>query len=126
MERPIRALTSLDDDQRKLALARFELLRLHLEEGRPLTEVWSGQTSSFRTAQRRVAAYHACGLSGLVRQGRADRGWRRQISPELQAVAEGLALRRPPWSIAAIERELKVLNYGDAISNTQLVSRGGA
>ena len=112
MERAARTLTSLDDDQRNLALARFELLRPHLEEGRSLIEVWSGQTASFRTAQRWVAAYHAHGLSGLVRQRRADRGQRRQISTELQAVAEGLALRRPPWSIAAIERELKVLAEG--------------
>jgi len=112
MERPIRTLASLAEDQRKLALARFELLRPHLQEGRPLVEVWSGQTISFRTAQRWVAAYHAQGLSGLVRKGRADRGRRRQISPELQAVAEGLALRRPPWPIAAIERELKVLAEG--------------
>jgi len=109
MERGDRTLTSLTEHQRKLALARFELLRSHLEEGRPLVEVWSGQTASFRTAQRWVSAYHARGLSGLVRKGRADRGHRRQISPELQTVAEGLALRRPPWPIAAIERELKVL-----------------
>ena len=108
MDRPQQALMSLDDDQRNLALVRFELLRPHLEEGRPLIEVWSGQKASFRTAQRWVAAYHAYGLCGLVRQGRSDRGRRRQISPEMQAVAEGLALRRPPWSIAAIERELRI------------------
>jgi putative transposase len=86
MARADRTLTSLGEDQRKLALARFELLRPHLEEGRPLVEVWSGQTVSFRTAQRWVAAYHDQGLSGLVRKGRADRGRRRQISPELQSI----------------------------------------
>ena len=100
-------LTSLDERQRDVALARYELLRPHLEAGRALSEL--DLDVSFRTAQRWVAAYRAHGLSGLVRQGRADRGRRRRISLELQAVVEGLALRKPPWPVAAIARELEGL-----------------
>jgi putative transposase len=57
-----------------------------------------------RTAQRWLAAYRRDGLVGLARRPRADRG-RRRLPDELLLLIEGLALRRPPPSVAAIHRQ---------------------
>ena len=56
-----------------------------------------------RTAQRWLARYRADGLAGLARPQRSDRGVRR-TRPELVALIEGLALRRPRPSVATITR----------------------
>ncbi len=58
-----------------------------------------------RTLQRWAARYRADGLAGLARSERADRGARR-FPQELQLLIEGLALKRPPPSIATIHRDV--------------------
>jgi putative transposase len=96
-------LASLDEDARAVAHARFEILRPHLEDGVPLTNAADAAGVPLRTAQRWLARYRAGGLAGLARPPRSDRG-RRRMPADLQALIEGLALRRPAPSTAAIHR----------------------
>ena len=58
-----------------------------------------------RTWQRWLHAYRHSGLVGLVRKSRRDRG-QRALSAEVEQLIEGLALRRPPLSCAAVHREV--------------------
>jgi putative transposase len=58
-----------------------------------------------RTAQRWLARYRANGLAGLVRSTRQDLGLRR-VTAEVIECIEGLILRKPRPSIAAIRRRL--------------------
>jgi putative transposase len=67
-------LTHLTEAQRAVALDRFNLLRPHLEEGVPLTQLARAHGIPLRTARRWVHHYRASGLSGLVRQERRDHG----------------------------------------------------
>ncbi|MBV9171206.1 MAG: helix-turn-helix domain-containing protein [Chloroflexi bacterium] len=58
-----------------------------------------------RTLQRWLRAYRQDGLLALVRKSRSDRGRSSLVSAELKDLIEGLALRRPPLSSAAVYRE---------------------
>ena len=58
-----------------------------------------------RTLQWWAARYRTDDLAGLGRSERADRG-ARQFPQELQLLIEGLALKRPPPSIATIHRDV--------------------
>ena len=100
------ALASLSEFARKIALDRFRLLQPHLEEKRPLKAVARDAGIGYRTAQRWVMRYRKCGLSGLARNDRADRGRRRTITPALKEILEALALQKPPMPIAALHRRL--------------------
>jgi putative transposase len=62
--------------------------------------------------ERWLRQYRRLGLGGLVRQPYANRG-RRRLPIDLQHVIEGLALRRPALSKAAVHRE------ATAIARTQ-------
>jgi putative transposase len=98
-------LTSLSEEQRALALERFRLLQPHLEQGVPLTTIAQENGILYRTASRWVALYRRFGLVALARKGRADRGKRRVLSPEMHQAVEGLALQRPPLPIAILHRQ---------------------
>jgi putative transposase len=87
------------------ALERFRLLRPTLEDGVPLAQLARERGLQLRRLQRWVRAYREEGLDGLALHTRTDRGQRRRVSVELQHVIEGLALRRPPLSRAAVHRE---------------------
>ena len=97
-------LAALDESGRQVALARYRLLAGHLHDQVPLPRVAAGSGVPLRTLQRWSARYRAGGLSGLARTSRADAG-RRRVPPTLVSVIEGLALRRPPPSIAVVHRE---------------------
>ena len=71
----------------------------------PLARLARERGLQLRRLQRWVRAYRQEGLDGLALHIRADRGERRRVSVELQQVIEGLALRRPPLSRAAVHRE---------------------
>jgi putative transposase len=92
--------------ERDKALARFQLIRPFLEDGVPLTRIALERGLSIRTAQEWVQRYRAAGLMGLARRARADRGTRRCVPAPLQQLIEGLALRVPRASIAAIHRQV--------------------
>jgi len=97
------SLVRLPEAQRTVALARFTLLKPHLEDRIPLIHVAAAAGVPLRTAQRWLARYRADGLAGLARQPRRDQGHRR-LPEELCLLVEGLALRRPAPSIAAVHR----------------------
>lgn len=94
-------LVGLTEEQRDKAMARWQVLRPHIEDGVPLVRLAGHGGVAGRTLQRWAARYRADGLAGLARCERADRGARR-FPQELQLLIEGLALKRPPPSIATI------------------------
>jgi putative transposase len=100
------SIAALPEDVRHEAFERFELLRPFLEEDVPLAQIARTEELPLRTLQRWVARYRLEGLAGLVRKGRSDSGKRRRLSPQLQELIEGLALRKPPPRITAIHRKV--------------------
>lgn len=94
--------TGLTAAERRQAMSRFEVLRPHLEDGVPLTRAAAAGGIPLRTAQRWLRRYRDSGLAGLVRTERASLG--RRTDPELVRLIEGMALRRPRPSVAAITR----------------------
>jgi putative transposase len=97
-------LNALSEAERALAFERFELLRPALEGGVPLARVARDRGIALRTAQHWARQYRRDGLAGLVRKGRNDRG-KRRLSDSLRQAIEGLALKKPPLSAAAIHRQ---------------------
>ena len=75
-----------------------------MEDGVALAKLARDHELRLRTLQRWLHAYRESGLIGLARKSRNDRG-RRLVSAEFQQLIEGLALRRPPLSSAAVYRE---------------------
>jgi len=101
-----RPLTSLSDAVRTRALERYRLVQPFLETGVPLTQLARTAHRPLRTLRDWVARYRRHGLAGLAAQPRADRGQVRCLTPELQQLIEGLALKRPPPTAAQIHRQL--------------------
>lgn len=99
------ALSSLSDDARSRALARFQKIRPFLEDGVPLARLAREQNIILRTARRWVKRYRRDGLLGLARKERADKD-DRKLPSVLQEMIEGLALRKPRLSAAAIHRNV--------------------
>ncbi len=97
------AAPPLGEDDRRQAMERFSLLRPHLEEGVPLASIARHLGLTARTMQRWLRQYRRHGLAGLAPKPRADVG-RRRLPPDLQHLIEGLALRTPPPSVAAVHR----------------------
>ena len=104
-----RVLTELTDRERTAAMGRFQVLRPFLEEGATLTAIARQHAYPLRTLRRWVQRYRAEGLVGLVRVPRRDRGTRRRLPPVLHQYVEGLALQRPPLTIAAVHRQVSAL-----------------
>lgn len=98
-------LTQLSTAARAQALARFALLRSHLEDGVPLPSLARQQGIPLRTARRWVQQYQHQGLAGLARQPRADRCARR-VEPQLAQLVQALALQTPPPSAAFVHRQV--------------------
>src|SRR4051794_5809475 len=86
-------LVGFSDRQRAQALAHFALIRPHLEDGVPQTELARAHQVSLSTVQRWVRAYREVGLSGLVRETRSDRGQPRGLPEDVILLVEGLALQ---------------------------------
>lgn len=85
------------------ALARWRLLRLHVEDGIPLTALARDTATSLRTLQRWKRAYMAGGIAALNPRRRVDAGSRR-TDGEIVTFIERLALTRPRPSIATLHR----------------------
>ena len=98
-------LTEFNEAQRSQALDRFGLLRPFLEDRVPLAEIARQRKLPLRTLERWLQRYRQRGLAGLARKPRMNRG-QHQLPAKLQHVIEGLALRRPRLSAAAIHREV--------------------
>lgn len=109
MSLSLSSLATFTERQRTRALARFALIRPHLEERVPLTTLAQTSPLSVRTLQRLVCAYHKEGLRGLVPKRRSDCGQSRDLPDELILLTQGLALqvlRRPLTSIHALVSEV--------------------
>lgn len=96
---------ALPEDRRCAAMDRLAVLRPTLEDDVPLARTAAAAAVPLRTAQRWLARYRDEGLTGLARRERADAG-RRRVTPDLMALIEGLALRRPRPTLAAIHRQV--------------------
>ncbi len=97
-------LTQFSERQRGQALDRFGVLRAHVEDKVPLAEIARQHKLPLRTLERWMRGYREHGLAGLVRKPRSNRG-QHQLPQELQHLIEGLALRRPRLSAAAVCRQ---------------------
>ena len=95
------ALTEMTAEAREQAIRRYQVLRPHLDDSVLLTQAARDAGVPVRTVQRWLARYRSGGLAGLARTPRSQG---RQSNPELVRLIEGLALRRPRPSIAAIHR----------------------
>jgi hypothetical protein len=62
--------------QRDQAMARWQVLRPHIEDGVPLARLAGHGEVADRTLQRWAARYRTDGLAGLARRERADLGAR--------------------------------------------------
>ena len=87
------SLSGLPESGRTLALERFQTIHPFLEEDVSLSEVARSAGMSARMAWYWVERYRKDGLVGLARQVPHDKG-RQRLSPALQQVIEGLALRK--------------------------------
>lgn len=58
------SLAALDERRREQAMARFAVLRPHLEKGVPLVRAAGHAGIPVRTAERWLARYHRGGLAG--------------------------------------------------------------
>lgn len=90
---------------------RMAVLRPHLIDGVPLTRVAAGAGIPIRTARRWLARYRADGPVGLARPLRSEAG-KRTFPKELVELIEGMALLKPPPSIATIYRRITGLADG--------------
>lgn len=80
-------------------------LRPHLIDGVPLARVATDAGIPIRTARRWIARYRADGPAGLARPRRPEAG-KRTFPKELVELIEGMALLKPPPSIATIHRRI--------------------
>jgi putative transposase len=87
-------------------MARFAVLRPHLEDGVSLARAAAAAGVPLRTAQRWLARYRRDGLAGLARPRRSDAG-ARHSPDDLVTVIEGMGLKRPRLSAAAIHRRVR-------------------
>ena len=102
------ALAELSGVQRERAMARFAVLRPHLEDGAALAQSARAAGVALRTAERWLSRYRADGLIGLARVRRTD-GGRPRLAEELVRLIEGLALSKPRPSVAAVHRRIAAI-----------------
>src|SRR5262245_1634760 len=102
------ALAACTEEARQQAMARFAVLRPHINAGVLLSEAARDAGVPLRSVQRWLARYRAAGLGGLVRANRSDMG-NRQLPAALVALIEGMALRKPRPSMAAMPRHMTAL-----------------
>jgi putative transposase len=102
------SLDSLGEAERLRALNRFQILRPFLEDKTTLAEIARQEGIPTRTAWEWVSRYRKYGLAGLARKARNDKD-RRRISAQLQHAIEGLALKRPRFSVATVQREAAII-----------------
>src|SRR5262245_42317545 len=119
------ALAALPPDDRTRALERYRMLQPCVEHAVPLPHVARQHGIALRTLERWLAQYRRHGLAGLMRRGRSDRGHHRGLRPELKECIEGLALRKPPPTVALIHRQVQGVarRNGWPVPNYQRVYR---
>ena len=119
------ALAVLSADERTRALERYRMLQPCVEHGVPLTHIACQYGIALRTLERWLAQYRGHGLTGLARRRRRDRGHGRGLPPELKQLIEGLALRKPPPTVALVHRQVSDVarRHGWPVPNYKRVYR---
>ena len=105
-ERTTASFVTLTEENQAQAMERFAVLRPHLEDGISLARAIATAGVPLRTAQRWLARYRRDGLAGLVRPRRSDAG-SRHSPDDLVTLIEGMGLKRPRLSAAAIYRRVR-------------------
>lgn len=100
----------------KTAMDKFYIIQPHLFDAIPLTELVDSTTVSLRTLKRWVQQYKASGLAGLRPKQRSDKGIHYSIDAKLIAIAEALALKKPPITLAAIHRQVAQIAKRDQLA----------
>jgi putative transposase len=95
-------LTTLSEEQRTQAYARFEMVRPALEEGVSQVQIARTHHLPKSTVQRWITRYREQGLAGLANTTRSDKGKSRRLPPQAVQLVEGLALQTPLRSAASI------------------------
>ena len=90
--------------EQDVALARFQVLRPHIQDGVPLTNVAESTGNPIGTLRHWLSRFRAGGVAGLERKRRRDAGTHRGLDQRFVALIEGLALEVPQRSIASIHR----------------------
>ena len=98
-------LSALSEAERTEAMKRYSIIRPYVEGSALSAEVARHHSLPLRTLQRWAAQYRELGLAGLARRVRSDCGLQREIPTELKQLIEGLALRKPPPSVAFVYRQ---------------------
>ena len=94
-----------DKDKWSAAYKKYSLIQPFFEDEVQLTVLAKKHGIPLRTAKRWVKNYRESGIAGLLAKGRNPYGVR--VSEKLQKIIEGMALRTPRLSIAAIQRAIK-------------------
>jgi putative transposase len=98
------ALSSLPEADRTVSLERFQAIRPFLKDDVALARVARTAGTSNRAAWYWVERFQHNGLKGLARKNRDDKD-KQRLSSSLRQIIEGLALRRPRPSVAAVYRK---------------------
>src|SRR6266568_3736786 len=107
MAEPFLPLTALTEAQRTQALERFTIIRPALEEGVSRAQVARTSQIAPSTVQLWIKRYREKGLAGLANNvARSDKGKSRKLPETAIQLIEGLALQKPPRSMAAIHRQV--------------------
>src|SRR6266571_4141868 len=110
MAEPFLPLTALTEAQRTQALERFTIIRPALEEGVSRAQVARTSQIAPSTVQLWIKRYREKGLAGLANNvARSDKGKSRKLPETAIQLIEGLALQKPPRSMAAIHRQVTAI-----------------
>ena len=101
-----RLLVELSEKERDVAMKRFRFIEPCVESGVCLSLISKEAAVPIRTLTRWLRQYRDYGLVGLARKSRSDRGGYR-MKEELRRLIEGLALKKPPRSVASIYRQVE-------------------
>jgi putative transposase len=118
-------LAALPPKERLQALERYRILQPCIEHDIPLTQMARHHGIPLRTVQRWLAQYRRDGFVGLARRRRSDRRQPHGLQPELKQLIEGLALRKPPPTVALVHRQVSdvALRHGWPVPNYYRVYR---
>lgn len=121
MAEPFFPLTALTSAQRAQALERFTIIRPALEEGVSRAQVARTSQIAPSTVQFWIKRYREKGLAGLANNvARSDKGTSRKLPETAIQLIEGLALQKPPRSMAAIHRQVATITKEQGVETSQL------